>query len=448
MRRVACWLTIIGVLAAITASAWAGWVWRNGQWIYVDETEPPLPAPKGPVKPPSKPPAKPPAEPVPPTPKPAEPVEPTEAPGPAPKPETPASPAAEGPSHKVDTPPSGTEGAGRWGINWRFWQRSAGPNADKDLFDEGKGSLSAGRLSSAAATFKKLIKDCPSSAHREEAMWLRAGILFDQKDYYKAYEQYEELLTQYAGSVHYRDALLKEIEIAELFLGPVRRRVLGIPLLSGETEAIEILRRVYEHQPAGDLADDVVLRIADYNWSKGRWIEAEDYYDKYCREFPNGPAAHQAELKRAKCAIERCRGSRYDTTCLQLAYDRLQQFKQKFPEEAEREGVSAQLAKIREMQAEAIYETAINYYRTGKPLAAAYYVERLQQKYADTIWCEMSRQFMADISMKKEDIEGQAAPKGKEEPQPPAASKGKEKPGPKEGSKPKEEPRPKEEPKP
>jgi len=413
MRRVACWLTIIGVLAAITASAWAGWVWRNGQWIYVDETEPPLPAPKGPVKPPSKPPAKPPAEPVPPTPKPAEPVEPTEAPGPAPKPETPASPAAEGPSHKVDTPPSGTEGAGRWGINWRFWQRSAGPNADKDLFDEGKGSLSAGRLSSAAATFKKLIKDCPSSAHREEAMWLRAGILFDQKDYYKAYEQYEELLTQYAGSVHYRDALLKEIEIAELFLGPVRRRVLGIPLLSGETEAIEILRRVYEHQPAGDLADDVVLRIADYNWSKGRWIEAEDYYDKYCREYPNGDAILHAELRRAKCAIERCRGPRYDVTCLQLAYDRLRQYQRKFPAEASREGVPDMLVAVRERQASALYEIAARYRRSGKPLAAAFYAERLQERYPDSPWSVKAGEFLAGASMEPGPPDGRS---GEQEP--------------------------------
>jgi outer membrane protein assembly factor BamD (BamD/ComL family) len=399
MRRVACWLTIIGVLAAITASAWAGWVWRDGQWIYVDETEPPLPAPKRPVKPPAKPPTKPPAEPVPPTPKPAEPAEPTEAPGPAPKPETPASPAAEEPIHKVDTPPSGTEGAGRWGINWRFWQRSAGPNADKDLFDEGKGSLSAGRLSSAAATFKKLIKDCPSSAHREEAMWLRAGILFDQKDYYKAYEQYEELLTQYAGNVHYRDALLKEIEIAELFLGPARRRVLGIPLLSGETEAIEILRRVYEHQPAGDLADDVVLRIADYNWSKGRWIEAEDYYDKYCREYPNGDAILHAELRRAKCAIERCRGPRYDVTCLQLAYDRLRQYQRKFPAEASREGVPDLLVAVRDRQASALYEIAARYRRSGKPLAAAFYAERLQERYPDSPWSVKAGEFLAGASM-------------------------------------------------
>ncbi|MBE3071308.1 MAG: outer membrane protein assembly factor BamD, partial [Planctomycetes bacterium] len=288
------------------------------------------------------------------------------------------------------------DNTGRSGFNWRFWQRKGDPNADRGLYEDGKASIASGRQSEAARTFKKLIKDYPASASRESAMWLRGNILFDQKDYYKAYEQYEELLTQYAGSAHYRDALLKEIEIAELFLGPVRRRVLGIPLLSGETEAIEILRRVYEHQPAGDLADDVVLRIADYHWSKGQWTESEDYYDKYCREYPNGDAVLHAELRRAKCAIERCRGPRYDVTSLQLAYDRLNQFQRKFPEEAKREGVPDMIAQVREMQAQALYEIALRYRRGGQPLAAAFYAERLRQRYPDSPWSSMAGEFLAD----------------------------------------------------
>ncbi|MCX5655952.1 MAG: outer membrane protein assembly factor BamD [Planctomycetota bacterium] len=360
------------------------------------------------------------------------------APRPAPAPAETAPPAA-----KTETPPaSASERFNAW------WDGIAKPSDETMLFERGRAELSSKNYRACANDLKSLIKNFPASRNREEAMWLRAAALMGMEDYMSAFDQYEQLITQYAGSPHYRDALLKEIEIADTYLGPTRRKVLGIPLTSGDTEAIEILRKVYEHQPTGDLADDIVQKIADYYWSKEQWAEAEDYYDKYCREYPNGPVVRVAELRRAKCAIERCRGSRYDTTCLQLAYDRLRQFQQKYPEDAEREGVADQLAKIRLMQAEALYETATNYYRSGRPLAAAYYVERLQQKFPDTIWCEMSRQFMADISMKKEDLEAQAEPKGKETPKdketpkPEAQAKGEPTPGPKEGSKPKEEPKP------
>jgi outer membrane protein assembly factor BamD (BamD/ComL family) len=360
---------------------------------------------------------------------------------PAPK-AAPSQPETQAPGARSETPEPSVSGR-----MTAWWNGLIKPDSENALFEQARSELSSKDYRAAARNFKSLIKSFPASRNREEAMWLRAAALWGIEDYMGAFDQYEELITNYAGSPHYHDALLKEIEIAEIYFGPTRRKVLGIPMFSGETEAVEILRKVYEHQPTGDLADKVVQKIADYYWSRQKWAEAEDYYDKYCREYPNGPDARTAELRRAKCAIERCRGSRYDTTCLQLAYDRLRQFNQKFPEEAEREGVPALLAKIREMQAEALYETAINYYRTSRPLAAAYYVERLQQKFPDTIWCEMSKQFMADISLKKEDIEVQADPKGKDEPKgkvPPAEAqaKGKGESGPKEGPRPKEEPKP------
>jgi outer membrane assembly lipoprotein YfiO len=273
------------------------------------------------------------------------------------------------------------------------------PQDDSLLFAQGCAQLESKDYRAAARTFKTLIKDSPTSPHREEAMWLRAAAFWGLEDYFKAFEQYEELLTTYAGSPHYRDALLKEIEVAEILFGPTRRKVLGIPLTSGDTEAVEILRKVYEHQPTGDLADDVVLRIADYYWSQKQWAEAEDYYDKYCREYPNGEAARKAELYRAKCAIERCRGARYDTTSLQLAYDRLRAFRQKFPAEAEKEDVGALLAQVRDMQAEALYQTVLHYVRSGRADAAAFYVDRLEERFPDSPWSEKAKKFLADLAM-------------------------------------------------
>ena len=395
MRRAAIGLTVVGLLLGCGVAVQAGWVWRDGRWTYLKPSEPPPAPPKTSPKTPPEPSTRPPAEPIPPTPKPKEPAPPApKATLPAPRLKTPAPPKARPPAPA----PTETEEPADADTPWwkrRWWKRQADPNADKVLFEAASAKLDAGNHRSAEKDFKKLIKDYPESPHREEAIWLRGGSLFERKEYYKAYEQYEDLITQYAGSIHYRDALLKEIEIAELFLGPVRRRILGIPLLSGEDEAIEILRRVYEHQPAGNLADDVVLRIADYYWSKRKWTEADDYYDKYCREYPNGDAILHAELHRAKCAIENCGGPRYDTTSLRLAHDRLRQYLKKFPDEAARQGVPELIVQVRDTQAQALYEIAARYHRAQEPLAAAFYAERLRERFADSPWSGKAGQFLA-----------------------------------------------------
>lgn len=391
MRSLAVWLAVFVILGLTAAPAWAVWVWRDGRWQWVEETEPQPSA--APERPESAPP----------------PIEPTPGSGPRQTPDgwedIPVLPHGtrtaerEQPAPEVPGPAAKASPKRPW---WKRWWRQEDSNADRTLFGEGKEAYLSGRHRKAERSFKSLIKRYPGSAYRAEAMWLRSESLFTRKEYYKAFEQYEELIAQYAGSPHYCEALEREIEIAERYLGPARRRVLGVPMLSGETEALEILRRVYEHQPTGDLAEACLVRIADYYWDKQAWQEAEDYYDRYCREHPNGRRIVHAELRRAKSTIEKCRGVRYDTTSLALAYDRLRQFQQKYPEKAQGEGVAELLGQLQERQAESLYEIAAYYHRAGRPLAAAYYAERVQQRFADSPWSKNAANLLEQMSLKKE----------------------------------------------
>jgi len=300
----------------------------------------------------------------------------------APRPPAKLTPAVEKPGGDEDKPafePQMT--TARW-----WWKRGEEPNGDRRLFEAGRNAYSRQDYFGAAATFKSLIKEYKESQFRSEAMWLRAEALFGDKDYFHAFEQYEELVTNYAGSPHYHDGLAREMEIAELFFTGVKRKILGMIWVPAYTEAVEILRKVYEHQPTGDLAPKAVIRIANYYWDKHEWQSAEDYFDKYCREYPNGEAVKAAELRRAKCALERCRGAVYDTTSLKLCRDRLDQFRQKYPDLAEEEGVPRMMDDLHAMQGEALYRTADWYHRTGQSVAAAHYFEEVQAQYADTPW--------------------------------------------------------------
>jgi outer membrane protein assembly factor BamD (BamD/ComL family) len=310
----------------------------------------------------------------------------------------PATPAAAPPSSEAEKPAAG-------GVDWKaaWLKMKRGPVDDKILLDMGMSHLKAKDYKNAASMLDDLIQHFPTSQYREEAMWLRGVALWAMEEHYLVYEQYEEFIITYAGSPHYLDALMKEMEVAEKFLTGTHRKIWGVALLvSAESEGLEILRKVYEHQPTGDLAPKIVARIADYHWGQRAWNDAEDYYDKYCREFPNGPDVRRAELLRAKCAIERCRGSRYDTTCLQLAYDRLKQFQQKYPQEAEQENVAHLLEQVRDTQAMGLYEAAAHYMRTNRPEAAAHYVETLEARFPDTPWAEQARRLLPGPSLKQE----------------------------------------------
>jgi outer membrane protein assembly factor BamD (BamD/ComL family) len=377
-------LTLAGGCASTTSTPSQGrWVWseRENVYVYVDVAQPPAaPTAETPRVAAAKPEAPPPT------------AAPTAAPVAPPAPVLPVKPAAPVVEPAVTDRPPERSPTGR--------KTTTEGGA---LFEQGRSELAARSFGSAARTFGKLVKEFPNSTYREESLWLRAQAYLGAADPYAAFEELEELLTQYAGSPHYHEALEQEMKIAEAFLTGTHRKVLGLSLLaSAEDEGVEILRKVYEHQPKGDLADRVVLRVADYHWTCGHFSDAETYYDKYCHEFPNGAAVKQAELKRAKCAIERCRGPRYDTTGLQLAFDRLSQFQQKYPADAERENVATLIGQVRDLQAQGLYETAAHYRRRSQFQAASFYAERLRERFPESPWSEKAAGFVIPGAAKEE----------------------------------------------
>ena len=73
----------------------------------------------------------------------------------------------------------------------------------------------------------------------------------------------------------------------------------------------------------------------------------------------------------------------------------LNQFLKKYPEEARQENVAALMDNVRDMQAQGLYETAVLYQRTGKPQAAAYYADRLRERFPDSVWAERAAPMLA-----------------------------------------------------
>ncbi len=393
MQRIVTSVVIVAILLGASGVSHAKWIWQENKWVYIEDAEPPLPLPQVPnsaIMGPG----------IAPVPAPT-PTSPGPIPAPAARVNFEPAPAAPVAAPAIPAEASAAEQAIQE-AKWAEAVKSASGD-EANLYNQGRAEIADGHFADGAKSLLHLIDKFPQSSLCEEAMWLRSAALLATGDHYATFEQLEELISHYAGSPHYREALVKEIKIAEAFLGGVHRKIWGMTSpFSAESEGLEILRKVYEHQPRGELAEGVVMRVADYYWANRDWPAAEDYYDKYCREFPNGPLVRRAELLRAKCTIESCRGPRYDTSGLQLALDRLNQFQKKYPEEARQENVAALIDGVRDMQAQGLYETAAQYQRAGKPQAAAHYAEKLRDQFPDSVWSERAAPMLAARPAKEE----------------------------------------------
>lgn len=92
------------------------------------------------------------------------------------------------------------------------------------------------------------------------------------------------------------------------------RRVLGIPIWTDYTGAIETFQTIIDNYPFSDYAVNAELRIADAYFDDDRFDEALSYYRDYADLHPQDPKVPYTILRSALCHYEQIRSIDRDQT--------------------------------------------------------------------------------------------------------------------------------------
>jgi outer membrane assembly lipoprotein YfiO len=228
------------------------------------------------------------------------------------------------------------------------------------------------------------IKANTASPERDRGLFLLAEMYDQVGDKIRAFYHLDELMDFYPESRLFQPSLEKQFAIADSFLKGYRRRFLGMPILTGEDEAIEMLFRIQERAPGSPIAERSLLRTADYYYDHGDYDFAVDAYAAYAKTYPRSPDTPGVRLRQAFASLAQFRGKRFDPTPAIDAKAQLQDIQAEYPELAKREGVAEVLVKIDELLAARIAQTADFYRRTNQPRAQAYNLRYLIDNYPST----------------------------------------------------------------
>jgi outer membrane assembly lipoprotein YfiO len=262
---------------------------------------------------------------------------------------------------------------------------SSAENAPRDPeLDAIEQLLASKRGQTAKPRIIEWIKANTGSPERDRGLFLLAEMYDQVGDKIRAYYHLDELMDFYPESRLFYPSLEKQFGIADSFLKGYRRRILGMPILTGEDEAIEMLFRIQERAPGSPIAERSLLRSADYYYEHGDYDFAVDAYAAYAKTYPRSPDTPGVRLRQAFASLAQFRGKRFDPTPAIDAKAQLQDIQAEYPELAKREGVAAVLTKIDEMLAARIAQTADFYRRTHQPRAQAYNLRYLIDNYPDT----------------------------------------------------------------
>ncbi len=286
--------------------------------------------------------------------------------------------------------------------------------------------INKGKNKDAVDLAEKFIEKYPDSPLNEQAIILGGQAEMNRDHYWQAYEWYEKYLTRYPSGEFYERALNREYEIGEAFLKGKKRLVLKFLWLSAEPEGIEILNRVAEHAPSTAIAEQSLLRIAQFHMDKKEYPEAVAAYDHYLTLFPKAPKASFAMLRAARAMYASYRGPEFDEVPLVDAQTRFREFAQRYPITAGQEGVNEMLRIIHAARGQRYYVTAQFYERTHHNDSAIFYFNRAALEYSDTDWANKAKFDLRRLGAK---TDAAVAPQGQPLPAAttaPAAARGKE----------------------
>ena len=114
---------------------------------------------------------------------------------------------------------------------------------------------------------KAFIKTHGTDNHlHPEVLIAQAEAQIGRRDFADAHDTLQLFLSEYSGVASTADALRLEFVIAESFLGGAKRKLWGVPLLSGEDLALQILGEISSDFPDNRYAE-LALSLSLASWA-------------------------------------------------------------------------------------------------------------------------------------------------------------------------------------
>ena len=229
-----------------------------------------------------------------------------------------------------------------------------------------------------------------------EALLLRGDAKLALGREFRALYDYEELIREFPRSPQFVTAVEREFEIAVQYLNGLRRRFLGMRLVSGEDAGIELLIRVQERVPGSQLADRANITLADHFFDRREIALAADAYRAYIANCPEGEHRQHAERRLIYADLARFKGPRYDASVLLDAGVLAEDYTERYPLSASAENIDEGLAiRIDESLAAQLLESAEWYLLRDNEPSARYVLSRLFERHPDSLAAEAARGLIA-----------------------------------------------------
>jgi len=260
------------------------------------------------------------------------------------------------------------------------------PKSDpKEQFKHALSFYKEKKYEQAKREFKKLLGAYEKSAEAAESQYYLGLIEEAQDNFYEAYLAYQKVIDKYPFSERIQEVIKREYKIAEAFMSGKKRKALGI-VLPVDNPAIEIFSKIVENSTYGPLAPAAQYKLGLVLKGLMRYYEAEEAFNKVITNYPKSEWVAAAKFQLAACRAAVSRGPEYDQGAAQEAKEKFEEFLEQHPDAVLSRDAQANIAQLREKEAESSYDIARFYEKQSQSAAAKIYYSEIVNNYPNSAW--------------------------------------------------------------
>ncbi|MEI7898760.1 MAG: tetratricopeptide repeat protein [bacterium] len=276
-----------------------------------------------------------------------------------------------------------------------FWHSVHEKTAPAQL-DYAAKRAAAGKNKAARKAYEALIRKWPTAPEAAQAQLALAQLFEQAEQYDHAFDEYQYLLTYFAGHCPYNEVLDRQFRIANLLLHG-NKSMFGW-FLSGTDTIRERFEKILLNAPRSAIAPEVMLIIGSIRVSADEKPEAIAVYDGILNRFPGSPQSVSAAYLAAQCRYELAIKHNYNEPRCREAIAFFKAVLARAPNHPQKEQMAAWLNELSNLQLEQNYRQALFYdTRQRKPDAALAAYRRFLTEFADSKYAPQVRARLVEI---------------------------------------------------
>jgi outer membrane protein assembly factor BamD (BamD/ComL family) len=254
----------------------------------------------------------------------------------------------------------------------------------------------SGKNKSARRANEALVREWPTAPEAAQAQLAEAQLFEKMGKYDRAFDEYQYLLTFFAGHCPYNEVLDRQFRIANLLLHG-NKSMFGW-ILSGTDTIRGRFEKIVVNAPRSAIAPEVMLIIGSIRVSADEKQEAIAVYDGILNRFPGSQQAVSAAYLSAQCRYDLAVKHNYNEQRCRESIAFFKAVLARAPNHPQKEQMTAWLNELTHLQLEQNYQQAVFYdTRQRKPEAAKAAYRRFLSEFANSKYAPQVRARLTEL---------------------------------------------------